>query len=137
MPGKFITLDLPDNLYEQVHQVAEQSQRPVESVVVESLCLLFIPPSSSTDLATSLAALASYADAQLWGVVYQRLAWPQSQRLHELSAKNKLGSLTADEHRELDDLLTLNDRAMLLRSEALRWLKNRGYDIDAYLKRGA
>jgi len=137
MPGTSITLDLPDDLYEQVHRVAAQSQRPVERVLIESLRLLFVPPPSPTDLATCLAALPSYSDAQLWAVVYQRLAWPQSQRLHELSAKNKLERLTEDEQRELEDLLSSNDHAMLLRSEALRLLKNRGYDIETYLKRGA
>jgi hypothetical protein len=137
MSGKSITLDLPDDLYEQMHQVAAQSQRPVERVILESLRLLFVPPPSSADLATSLAALSGYADPQLWAVVYPRLAWPQSQRLHELSVKNKLERLTADEQRELEDLLSSNDHAMLLRSEALRLLKHRGYDIEAYLKRGA
>jgi hypothetical protein len=137
MPGKSITLDLPEDLYEQVHQLAAQSQRPVEHVVLESLRLLFVPPPSSTDLDTSLAALPSHSDGQLWAVVYQRLAWPQSQRLHELSAIKKLERLTEDEEHELEDLLSSNDRAMLLRSEALRLLKNRGYDIETYLKRGA
>jgi hypothetical protein len=137
MPGKSITVDLPDDLYERVQQVAAQSQRPVERVVLESLRLLFVPPPSSADLATSLAALPSYSDAQLWAMVYQRLAWPQSQRLHELSAKNKLERLTKEEQLELEDLLSSNDQAMLLRSEALRLLKNRGYNIEAYLKRGA
>jgi hypothetical protein len=137
MPGKSITLDLPDDLYEQVHQLAAQSQRPVERVVLESLRLLFVPPPSSADLAASLAALSGHSDAQLWAVVYQRLAWPQSQRLHELSANKKLERLTEDEQHELEDLLSSNDRATLLRSEALRLLKNRGYDIQTYLKRGA
>jgi len=137
LPGKSITLDLPDDLYEQVQQMAALSQRPIERVVLESLRLLFVPPPSSADLAATLAALSGYSDAQLWAVVYQRLAWPQSQRLHELSAKQKLERLTEDEQYELADLLGANDRAMLLRSEALRLLKNRGYDIEAYLKRGA
>jgi hypothetical protein len=81
--------------------------------------------------------MPSYSDAQLWAVVSQRLAWPQSQRLHELSAKNKLEKLTEDEQSEFEDLLALNDRAMLLRSEALLLLKNRGHDIATYLERGA
>ena len=81
--------------------------------------------------------MPSYSDTQLWAVVYRRLAWPQSQRLHELSAKNKLEKLTEDEQSELEYLLTLNDRAMLLRSEALLLLKNRGHDIATYLERGA
>jgi len=137
MPGKSITLDLPEDLYERVRQVAEESQRPLERVLVESIRLLFVPPSTSTDVATTLAAMPSYSDAQLWAVIYQRLAWPQSQRLHELSTKNKLGKLTEDEQSELKHLLTLNDRAMLLRSESLLLLKNRGHDIAAYLERGA
>ena len=84
MPGKSIMLDLPEDLYEDMQQVAAQSQRPLERVVLESLRLLFAPPSSSADLTTSLAALSGYSDAQLWAVVYQRLVWPQWQRLHEL-----------------------------------------------------
>src|SRR6266542_3977890 len=106
MPGQSITLDLPDDLYEQVQQMAAQSQRPVERVVLESLRLLFVPPPSSADLATSLAALSGYSDAQLWAVVYQRLAWPQSQRLHELSANKKLERLTAVVSRELGRPMT-------------------------------
>ena len=94
MPGKSITLDLPEDLYERVRQVAEQSQRPLERVLVESIRLLFVLPPTATDVATTLAAMPGYSDAQLWAVVYQRLAWPQSQRLHELSAKNKLEKLT-------------------------------------------
>jgi hypothetical protein len=137
MPGKSITLDLPEDLYERVRQVAEQSQRPVERILVESIRLLFGLPSTSTDIATTLAAMPSYSDAQLWAVVYQRLAWPQSQRLHELSTKNKLEKLTEDQQSEFEHLLTLNDRAMLLRSEALLLLKNRGHDIATYLERGA
>ncbi len=137
MPGKAITLDLPEDLYERVRQVAEQSQRPLERVLVESIRLLFVLPPTATDVATTLAAMPGYSDAQLWAVVYQRLAWPQSQRLHELSGKNKLEKLTEDEQSACEHLLTLNDRAMLLRSEALLLLKNRGHDIAAYLERGA
>jgi hypothetical protein len=64
MPGKSITLDLPDDLYEQVRQVAAQSQRPVEHIVLESILLLFVPPPPSVDLATSLATLAVAACKQ-------------------------------------------------------------------------
>ena len=61
-----------------------------------------VPPSPSTDLTTNLAALSNYTDEQLWAVVYQRLAWPQAQRLHELSAQTKRERLTANEQHELD-----------------------------------
>ena len=79
MPGKSLTLDLPEELYEHMRQVAEQSQRSLERVVLESLCLLFVSPTTATDIATALAALRDYTDEQLWAVVYQRLPWLQSQ----------------------------------------------------------
>jgi hypothetical protein len=137
MSGKSITLDLPEDLYERVRQVAEQSQRPLERVLVESIRLLFVLPPTATDVATILAAMPSYSDAQLWAVVYQRLAWPQSQRLHELSAKNKREELPENEQSDLEYLLTLNDHAMLLRSEALLLLQNRGHDLATYLEHRA
>lgn len=137
MSGKSITLDLPDDLYAHVLQVAEQQQCPVERVVVESLRALFVPPPPGVDVAKRLAELSSYSDAQLWAVVYQRLPWLQSQQLHELSMKTKLGRLPDHEQRELDALLALNDHAMLRRSEALRLLHQRRHDITAYLERGA
>jgi hypothetical protein len=137
MSGKSITLDLPEELYEHMRQVAEQSQRPLERLVLESLHLLFASPTPATDIATALAALPSYTNEQLWAVVYQRLPWMQSQRLHELSAKQKLEELAPDEQDELEALLALNDRAMRLRSEALLLLNNRGHDIATYLARGA
>jgi hypothetical protein len=54
-----------------------------------------------------------------------------------VSLLQSLEKLTEDEQSEFEHLLTLNDRAMLLRSEALLLLKNRGYDIAIYLERGA
>ena len=48
MSGKSITLDLPEELYERVRQVAEQSQRPLERVLVESIRLLFVLPPTAT-----------------------------------------------------------------------------------------
>lgn len=85
----------------------------------------------------SLAALSNYSDEQLWAVVYHRLPWTHSMRLRELSARQKQSALTNEEQRELDELLLLVDDLMLLRSEALLQLKNRGHNIDLYLKRGA
>jgi len=80
-----------------------------------------------------LGALASYSDTDLWEVVYHRLSDAQSRRLRELSAKNKRAALEEIEQTELDELLNLVDEQMLLRSEALLLLKQRGQDIDRYL----
>jgi hypothetical protein len=128
-----VTVELPDDLYERIQQAAEESNRSVETVLVESLNLLFGEPSSDPNI----SALKDYSDEQLWAVVYKRLPWTQSERLRELSAQNKQSLLTNVELRELETLLELVDTQMLMRSEALLRLKERGRDVEGYLKRGA
>ncbi len=132
MSDKLITLQIPDDLYERVEQAARASQRSPETVLLESIDVLF--GTSSDDLEQTLAAMSAYSEAQLWAVVYRRLPWTQSLRLHELSAKAKLIKLTSAEQSELDNLLNQVDQAMLLRSEALLLLQQRGVDIQRYLK---
>lgn len=137
MSQKSVTLQLPDDLYERVHEVAEASKRPIETVLLESIDILFRTPSVAGDMDKLLAELSDYSNAQLWAVVYRQLPWTQSLRLLELSARGKRGQLTESEQNELERLLDLVDRYMLLRSEALLLLKQRGQDIDSYLKIGA
>jgi hypothetical protein len=119
-------------LYESLREAAEASDRPLETVLVESLTTLFTPPPASANIATLLATLPDYPNVQLWAVVYRRLSWTQS--LRELSAKGQQGALTPTEQAELEQLLEWVDRDMLLRSEALLLLKQRGQDVNAYLK---
>lgn len=137
MGKRSITLDLPDELYERIQ--AEASQRPVEIVALETLGAVFRQPldQNGGDLDELLAEMAEYHDSQLWAIVRRRLSWMQSLRLRELSAKRKQEALTPDEERALNQLLNLVDRQMLLRSEALLLLKQRGQDVESYLKLGA
>lgn len=136
MGQKSVTLQLPDELYDSVQEAAEASDRAIEMVLLESLGLLFRRPSAA-DIEAELRELTDYSDAQLWAVVYRRLPWTHSVRLQELSQKNKQGQLTAAEQREIEQLIDLIDRYMLLRSEALLLLKQRGHDVETYLKLGA
>jgi hypothetical protein len=128
MGEKSVTLQLPDELYESVQEAAEASERPLEDVLLESIGVLFRRPSA--DMERMLSELADYSDSQLWAVVYRRLPWSQSLRLRELNAKSHL---TNTEQNELEQLIDLVDRYMLLRSEALLLLKQHGQDVDTYL----
>jgi len=132
MSQKLITLPISDELYERLQETAEASDRTVEEVLLETIDVTF---QTNTDLAP-LEALTNYSNEQLWGVVYSRLSWSQSLRLRELSDKNKQQELTEAEETELDRLIDLVDQYMLLRSEALLLLKQRGQDINAYLRLG-
>jgi len=72
-----------------------------------------------------------YTDDELWAVVNQRLTQKQDTRLRELIALGKQGQLTADEQTEMERLIDLVDHQMLLRSEALLLLQQRGHGIDS------
>jgi hypothetical protein len=133
MPSS-IELQIPAEIIERARQIARDSNRSVESVLLEGLSLLFGGP---TDTHISLDDLKGYSDEQLWAVVHNRLAWPQDARLRELMALGKQGQITVGEAEELERLIGLVDHQMLLRSEALLLLKRRGHNVEQRLKLGA
>jgi len=130
-----IQLSLPADLYERIQEAAARSDRPVESVLVESLGLLFGVPSADRDhLAAALEALS---DAQLWALVYRRMAWIAGGRLRDLTARGKAVALSDEEQAELAALIDEADRMMLLRSQALLVLQQRGHNVQDQLRPGA
>lgn len=128
MSQQTVSLDLPEELYERINRVAQDTNRPVERVLLESLDLLF------GDSADATEALDSYSDEQLLAVVYRQFAWPYDTRMRELTAQSKEGRLTDDEGAELEKLVRLWDQYVLHRTQALVFLKQRGYDLDKLLQ---
>jgi len=129
MSENALVLNVSDDLYEDMRKIAEESNRPVEELALESLQLLF----AQNAPLPKLEELNDYTDTNLWAVVHRRLNWTQSLRLRELIAKTKDDSITQDERTELELLIDLNDEFMVLRSQALLLLKQRGHDISDYL----
>ena len=134
MTDKTITLRIPDELYQQVEKAAQASERPVENVLLDSISLFVNYPQTPQQLDKWVEQLSSYTASQLWSVIYHRLVENDALRLSELSDKNAEGKLTSQEQDELTNLLQLVDRDMLLRSEALLLLQQRGHDVQPYLK---
>lgn len=135
MSHQTVLVDLPPDLYERIRTVAEASNRPVQTVLAESLALLFGDLADDAD--TLLPALERLSDEQLWAVVHRRLAWPHATRLRALTTAGSRRTLAADEQAELEALIDQVDRYALLRSRALLLLQQRGHDAAAYVKRGA
>ena len=130
-----IHLNVPADLYARIEEAALRDDQPIEAVLVESLALLFGTASIDWDhLAATLEALT---DAQLWALVYRRLAWPSAGRLRDLAARGRSVPLSDEEQTELAALIDEADRLTLLRSHALRILQQRGQDIRDQLPRGA
>lgn len=131
---KSITLQLPEDVYSAVQEAAEISHRSIEEVLREGIDVFF-GDVSSADMDTLMKQMSTYTDALLWAVVYRKIPETQSKRLEELNAKTKQGKLTVQEQSEVDQILDLIDRYILLRSQALVLLKDRGHDVDAFVNK--
>ena len=126
-----VNLAIPENILMRAQQIAQDSEQSVETVLVEGLNLLF---GNFSEMFLSPDELQEYSNEQLWAIVYQRLAWPQDTRLRELAALGDLGQISADELDEMEVLIELVDRQMLLRSEALLLLKQRGQLVKSHVE---
>lgn len=130
-----VNLQIPFSIYERVRQIAKNSDRPIESILLDSLVLLFGELPAVDELTPQ--RMATFTDEQLWAIVHHDLAWPQDARLRELTALGKSGQLTDLELTEIDMLIDRVDRTVFLRSQALLLLKQRGHDVEQRLKLGA
>ncbi|MGH2410281.1 MAG: hypothetical protein ACRDGS_07940, partial [Chloroflexota bacterium] len=128
-------VELPAELFERIREAAARGDQPLESVLVDTLALLFGAPQADWEQRT--AALDTLPDAQLWAVVYRRVAWPEGARLRELTARGQQAALSDEEQAELAALIDETDRLTVLRSRALLVLRQRGHDIRKQLKLGA
>ncbi len=135
MTDQSVLLQMPGELYERIRQIAAESNRPVENVLLDSIILLFgeLPP----DDQLTPQSLGGFSDEQLWALAHRPLAWPLDARLQELTALGKSGALSAEQQAELERLVSALDRYVLLRSQALLLLKQRGHDVEQRLKLGA
>jgi hypothetical protein len=131
MTQQSVVLELPDEIYERARRVAEESQRPLESVLLDSLTLLF----GNFPAELTPESMEQLSDDNLWAVVYRPLAWPLDARLRELTVRGQ--SLSDEEQGEIRQLVDQLDRYVLLRSKALLLLKQRGHDVERRLKPGA
>ncbi len=130
-----LQVELPADLFEQIRKAAARSDQPVESVLVDTLALLF--GTSRADWEGLAATLETLSDEELWALVYRRMAWPEGARVRELTARGKQATLSDAEQSELAALIDEADRLTLLRSRALLVLQQRGHNVGEYLKPGA
>lgn len=124
-----VSVEIPPSIYERLRREAEQSHRTLEEVLIEDLALL------SGEAVMELTVQESFSDEKLWAIVHQQPDEAQKQRTKTLIALSKERPLTPDEQAELEALIDLEDQYVLLRSQALVFLQERGHDIDSYLKR--
>lgn len=130
MSQQTFTLHLSEDVLKRLRETAKAVNRPIEDVITDSIEVMFSSPES----AISPEELVDFSDAELWGVVHRRLATSVQTRLEELAALGRVHALSPDEEQERDHLMEAYDRYVLLRSHALLLLKQRGHDVDRWLR---
>ena len=125
-----VELEIPRLVMEKARSIAAQEQCSVEMVLQDGLTEWC---AESADDEISLDHLDGFSSQELWSVVYERLTAVQNERLQGLMALARDGVIKTREDAELQELLGVVDRQMLLRSRALILLKERGQSITEYL----
>lgn len=134
MKRSTVELEIPEEVFEEARGIAKGGNRSVESVLQDGLAMMF----GNTEVCgVSMESLENFSDEQLWKIINHQLTWAQDSRWRELMANNKKGTLSRAESNELDNLLDIIDRQVLMRTKALVLMKQRGHNIETYLGLGA
>lgn len=123
-------LTVPDDVVYRARQLAEQSQRPVDRILIEHLRTLpVVLPTLPEDEEAELAALIHLTDDTLWTIAQEQMSSENQERLQLLMDRHSLGLATA-ERDELAQLVERSERLMLRKSMAAALLAERGYSIS-------
>jgi predicted transcriptional regulator len=122
-------IQLPDEIYRRLRQMATATHQPLEAVIVQTI-RGNLPPALEDlqpELQDLVAELEQLGDDAVWAVARTTIP-PARWRWHQrLLQKVQGGTLTEGEQAELDMLRSLVDREVLRRSYALALLKKGGF----------
>jgi hypothetical protein len=132
MSDRTIMFPLPETAPKDLEQRIN-SQVAGEMFIWQDMILHFDLSSNEDEdaLEAGLNVIDQFTDETLWSILDYRVPYPQRQRRRELIDKF---NRSREEETELDHLMEIYDRFVLVRSQALLSLKQRGYDMDRYLQ---
>jgi hypothetical protein len=128
-----LTLQLPAQVYRRLERVAQETNQPVESVVLTSITGN-LPPALDdvpADLREDLRALQTLDDDALWAIARGKLPPSQQARLEALLARNSASVLTEAEQEELARLGEKTDQLTLRKAHAYALLRWRGFPLPS------
>jgi predicted transcriptional regulator len=112
-----ITLNLPDEVYQQAELLAQQRQRSVSEILVETLEIFLLP---------SAKPVSALSDSEVIALTQLRLQPFQEQRLNELLDRQQSGTITSVEHEELQALIHIYEARLLRQAQSLNEAVRRG-----------
>jgi hypothetical protein len=126
-----VTLNLPSSLYKRLKRRAEQTHRTVEAELLEVVAQAVpVADELSSDLEEVLSPLSLLDDEALWRAARSHLPTEAADQLESLHLKRQREGLTEAESQTLAGLVRQYERAMLVRSQAVALLKQRGHDVS-------
>jgi predicted transcriptional regulator len=117
MPVHAVTLELPDEVYQQAQRVAHATRRPVEEIVSDWIR----PP-----VRMQLLELDRLSDHELRQAAREVILAEPAHRLQELLTAQRQRTLSEEEQREAIALVEQEDFLTLRKARALFLLKQRG-----------
>lgn len=134
MPAHAITLHLPETLYERFRQRAEWSHRSLETELLEAVASAApVGIELSPELIHAVEALEGLVDEELWRLARKAMSLEASQELEALHLKQRDEGLSQSEDAVRARLIQEYERTMLIRAQAAKLLKERGYDVSTLL----
>ncbi len=116
-----ITVNLTEETYRRAKCLAQLTRREVADVLADTLSL------SLPSLAEGKTpALSEMSDAQVVALAELQLSTEDDERLSALLDRQQAGTLTDEEHPELNRLMQVYQEGLLLKSEALAEAVSRG-----------
>lgn len=125
-----VTLELPETLYRFARQVAEATQKPLETVLRDSIAHA-LPPVNDLphEQAVEFAALSALDDATLWRQARAMMSEAEQVEMRELLDSQGAGQLTSAQHARLQGLQDSYGQAMVRKAHAYLLLARRGYRV--------
>lgn len=133
MASQAINIELPNDIYQRLQDVATTTRQPLQDVLVQTL-RGNLPPTLD-DLPPErhylVADLQQLSDEALWAVAREPLLPMRWRRHQRLLQEGEDGTLTAEQRAELAALRDATDQHVIRRSYALALLKWRGHTIPS------
>jgi hypothetical protein len=124
------TLTVPEEIYARARQIAEETARHVDQVMIDYLRTLSAPlPVLPPEEEAELEALRHLSDDALWTMAREQMPDDLQAQMQDLMDKNSLGMITPNEHADLESLVERGQRLMVRKSEAAALLTQRGYIV--------
>ncbi|HMQ35393.1 MAG TPA: hypothetical protein PKD53_32080 [Chloroflexaceae bacterium] len=133
MATNTVAVQVPELLYRRLERLATLTNRPVESLLEQTLSagLPPLPDDLPATMQAALLQLEKLSDQELQQVVRERMGAGDVEQFDELRERRRAGVITFEEAQRLGELTEYADLLMLRKAYAAVLLKWRGQPVPA------